>query len=83
MKYLLLLTCSLVLSAPAVAQDSRPDEVELERVTVCCSRPNDAGITVVASGTSQPIRETGQSISVIGAEEIAAVQGPDLTRVLE
>jgi vitamin B12 transporter len=82
-KYLLLLTCSLVLSAPAVAQDSRPDEVELERVTVCCSRPNDAGITVVASGTSQPIRETGQSISVIGAEEIAAVQGPDLTRVLE
>lgn len=43
----------------------------------------DEAITVVASGTAQPVSQTGQSISVIGAAEIAAAQGPDLTRVLE
>ena len=40
-------------------------------------------ITVVASGSRQVLSETGQSISVIGAEEIGLVQGPDLGRVLE
>lgn len=43
----------------------------------------DEAITVVATGTAQPLGQTGQSISVIGAAEIVAVQGPDLTRVLE
>ena len=66
-KYLFLLTSSLLSAVPALAQDV----------------PLDEPITVVASGTAQPLSQTGQSISVIGADEIAAVQGPDLTRVLE
>lgn len=43
----------------------------------------DEAITVVATGTAQRVTDTGQSISVVGAAEIAAVQGPDLLRVLE
>ena len=42
-----------------------------------------ASITVTASGTGQPISQSGQSISVVTADEIAVIQGPDLTRVLE
>jgi vitamin B12 transporter len=43
----------------------------------------DTVITVVASGTQSRIDRTGQSIGVIDKDEIDAVQGPDLTRVLE
>lgn len=43
----------------------------------------DPAITVLASGMDAPIDASGQSISVIGADEIDAVQGPDLARVLE
>lgn len=39
-------------------------------------------ITVMASGLPQPIDQTGQSISVVGLEEIQSLQGPDFTRVL-
>ncbi len=66
-KYLFLLTSSAILVAPALAQDRQDGEP----------------ITVVASGTAQPVSQTGQSISVIDADQIAAVQGPDLIRVLE
>ena len=67
MKFLFSLVSSLTLVSPALAQKPALDET----------------ITVVASGTAQPLSQTGQSISVIGADAIAAVQGPDLTRVLE
>ena len=67
MKFLFLLASPLTFISPALAQERAVDET----------------ITVVASGTAQPLSQTGQSISVIGAETIAAVQGPDLTRVLE
>lgn len=43
----------------------------------------DDDITVVATGTRQRLDQTGQSIGVIGSAEIDAIQGPDLTRVLE
>ncbi len=43
----------------------------------------DPAITVLASGMEAPVDASGQSISVIGADEIDAVQGPDLARVLE
>jgi len=66
-KFLFLLASPLTFISPALAQERAVDET----------------ITVVASGTAQPLSQTGQSISVIGAETIAAVQGPDLTRVLE
>jgi vitamin B12 transporter len=43
----------------------------------------DPAITVLASGMEAPVDASGQSISVIGPDEIDAVQGPDLARVLE
>ncbi|HMP57619.1 MAG TPA: TonB-dependent receptor plug domain-containing protein, partial [Novosphingobium sp.] len=43
----------------------------------------DTSIVVVASGAVQPVEVVGQSVSVAGQEEIDAVQGADLTRLLE
>jgi len=43
----------------------------------------DAGqITVTATGTPLAVDDSGQPVTVIGGEEIDAVQGADLTRVL-
>lgn len=42
----------------------------------------DNSIVVVATGSSSKISETGQSVSVVDAREIASIQGPDITRVL-
>lgn len=75
MKYLFLLSCSLVVAVPAMAQDGAAGAAE--------AAPNDKLIVVTATGSAQPIDQTGQSVSVIGADEIEAVQGPDLIRVLE
>ena len=47
------------------------------------AEPAGDTITVVATGSQLPINQTGQSVSVIDQSEIEAVQGPDLTRVLE
>lgn len=73
-KYLLLLT-SVLAASPALAQE---DEV----YSVANRQPATA-ITVVATGSKTLIADTGQSVSVIDHSEIQAVQGPDLTRVLE
>lgn len=73
--------CSLFLSsfaAPGLAQQG----AEEEHVAIA-DDIRDTTITVVASGTQQRINQMGQSIGVIGKEEIDAIQGPDLTRVLE
>ena len=75
MKYLFLLTCSFGFAVPAMAQDEIVGE--FQRV------PAATEITVVASGSNLNLDQTGQAISVIGAAEIASLQGPDLTRVLE
>ena len=40
-------------------------------------------ITVTATGTRIEVEDTGQAVTVIGEAEIEAVQGADLTRVLE
>lgn len=42
-----------------------------------------AAITVLATGSDLSLDQTGQAITVIPHETIAALQGPDLTRVLE
>ncbi len=80
LKYLFLLGCSLGVAAPAAAQDCADDAANC---VVVADRLRDTAITVVASGREERVNETGQSISVIGAAELAAVQGPDLARVLE
>ena len=45
--------------------------------------PRDSEIVVVASGQQQPLAKTGQSVSIIATPEIDAVQGADITRLLE
>ncbi len=54
---------------------------------VVLSRPafaqDEANITVTATGTRIEVEDTGQAVTVIGEAEIEAVQGADLTRVLE
>lgn len=76
LKYLFVLTT--LLATPALAQDGAAygsvDTAAAQRETA---------ITVVATGSGTLIAETGQSVSVIDHAEIAAIQGPDLTRVLE
>ncbi len=76
MKYLFLLGCSLVIAAPTAAQEATDEVVVADSI-------RDDLITVVATGVRSRIDQSGQSVSVIGADEIAAIQGPDLTRVLE
>lgn len=72
MKYELLLGCALAASTPATAQQD-----------VTPGGAAGTGITVTASGSAIPLDRAGQPVSVIGADEIASVQGPDVTRVLE
>jgi vitamin B12 transporter len=42
----------------------------------------DTEITVTATGTRSEVEDTGQPVTVIGQEEIDAVQGADVARVL-
>ncbi len=81
-KYLFLLATSLTISTPSLAQDGEEEVLDTPCITGTRLVRSEE-ITVVASGTAQPVSQTGQSISVIGANEIIAVQGPDLARVLE
>ena len=76
-KYLFLLSCSLVVAAPAWAQEIVTSDIagDPEFVTTL--------ITVTATGSKSTIQQVGQSITVINANELATVQGPDLTRALE
>lgn len=74
MKYLFLLTSALAVATPALAQDI--DLGPHDRV-------DDMTITVLATGSQLPIDQSGQPISVIGRDEIASIQGPDITRVFE
>ena len=69
MKTLEFLAAAAALIAPAAAANAEESP--------------DTTITVIATGLSQPLDRTGQSIAVIGADEIASVQGPDITRVLQ
>ncbi|WP_271078225.1 TonB-dependent receptor plug domain-containing protein [Aurantiacibacter sp. MUD61] len=80
MRKLLFVGVSLsALAAPTMAQDA-DDEIVLASEV---ERDNEDTITVTATGTRSPVEASGQAITVLGADEIASLQGPDLTRVLE
>ena len=93
MKYLLLLSCSLLVASPAWAQGQKP--MTSIGVTVLDKDGNyggqidgavplpDGEITVTATGLWSKRKEAGQSISVMTAADLESVQGPDLTRALE
>lgn len=68
MRTFLFLLSSSFLAAPLAAQDPVPDE--------------ETTITVTATGARGNVTDTGQSVTVIGEDEIDAVQGADVTRVL-
>lgn len=74
----LLSAASIVLFAgTAAAQDAA------ETITFADEVVDDTTITVTATGTRIEVEDTGQAVTVLGETEIASVQGPDLTRVLE
>ena len=77
-KYLFFGVSLSALSIPSVAQD----EVD-SRLISQFDLPDEATITVTATGTRSEVEDTGQSVNVIGEDEIDSVQGADLTRVLE
>ena len=62
----------------ALAED-RDEEIVLTHT----HRLRDSSITVVATGLESAIDRTGQSVSIVGHDEIEAVQGADIARVLE
>ncbi len=82
MKYLFLLGCSVCLATPAFAQDEQAAEPHPDGIILKIEVRDDF-ITVVATGRSEEVTTSGQSISVVGSDEIKLVQSPDLTRVLE
>lgn len=77
MKYLFLLGAALVVSTPAMAQD------DAQIIDLGYQGRDDNVITVTATGSAIRVDQAGQPVSVIGADEIDAVQGPDITRVFD
>lgn len=73
-KYLLSVSV-LAFAAPAVAQEG-------EKIVLTPLLRDDL-ITVIATGSETPLSKTGQPVTVITADEIQSIQGPDITRVLE
>ena len=81
-KYLFFGVSLAAIAAPAMAQDECQGQ-DCEPVYTAAFATAEEAITVTATGTRGDVSASGQAISVIGAEEIAAVQGADLTRILE
>lgn len=81
-KYLVSSVSLAAMTSPAMAQDycepNGCDEISIADVRV----PEET-ITVTATGTRGDIIASGQAITVIGEDEIEALQGADLTRILE
>ncbi|OYW50946.1 MAG: TonB-dependent receptor [Novosphingobium sp. 28-62-57] len=73
-KYLLSVS-AVVFACPALAQGA-DDIVIADQI-----RPD--AITVIATGSETTLSRLGQPVTVITADEIKSIQGPDITRVLE
>ena len=85
-KFIYLLSASLLVATPALAQDNQGDDGTNDIVGVATMLPHlvtDDTITVTATGTEGLIAESGQSISVITADQIELIQGSDPVRLLE
>ncbi len=78
MKYLFLLGC--VVASPALAQEA--GEGSADQIVLTEPVPEQF-LTVLGIGTKQAVWSTAQPVSVIDADELASVQGADLTRALE
>lgn len=94
-EYLLVLSGSLAGAQPALAQDAPGKPRESASGMYCSKTADDCAlldgtrelpereITVLATGLWSRVDESGQAIAVIGDDELRAVQGPDLVRVLD
>ncbi|HEX4847100.1 MAG TPA: TonB-dependent receptor [Novosphingobium sp.] len=93
MKYLFLLTASLTVATPALAQGQKPLQAAEARcnpetdencphVPMLKEAPDDQ-ITVTATGLWARRVQNGQSISVLTAEDLRSIQGADPVRVIE
>ncbi|WP_370180343.1 TonB-dependent receptor plug domain-containing protein [Alteriqipengyuania sp.] len=69
----------LGLAAPAIAQEAG----ESDSILIADYRVPAESITITVTGNPSEVEDTGQPVTVIGAEEIADIQGPDLSRVLQ
>ena len=54
-----------------------------DKIVIADPKTDETTITVTATGTRTEVEDIGQPVSVIGRDEIEAVQGHDVTRVLE
>lgn len=74
-------------SAPVLAQQANQmptsQDTTEDRIVIACYRIADDEITVLGSAFSDATRDTNRAISVISAEEIAQIQSPDITQILE
>lgn len=83
MRKFLILVPFTVFPAAALAQDSGQDDAGQAPLFLYGQMLDEATITVTATGTRMEVKATGQPVTVLGADEIASVQGADLTRHLE
>lgn len=90
MKYLKYLLVAVAFAPTPAHAEELADKIKLPENFLNLRDParfaeehGDADITVVATGVKEPIYDSGQSISIVAASEIEAVQGPDIARVLE
>lgn len=74
----------LGLAAPAYAQDVQGPEADADEMVLASDafEIDQDAITITVTGNPSEVEDTGQPVTVIGAQEIAQIQGPDLTRVL-
>jgi len=74
----------LGLTAPAYAQDASDADAGADEMVLASDafEIDEDAITITVTGNPSEVEDTGQPVTVIGAEEIAQIQGPDLTRVL-
>lgn len=71
------------LGAMGLAASATAQQADDEEIVFADYRVDEAAITVTATGTRMEVAATGQPVTVLGAAEIASVQGADLARVLE
>lgn len=76
MKKYLLSVSAVAFACPALAQAAND-------VVVADRRADPAAITVIATGSETLVSRVGQPVTVIAADEIRSIQGPDIARVLE
>lgn len=87
-KFLFLLTVAAIPSAVCAQPVQSVDRVEEAEVLVFDDDEDEGvegaaeAITVTATGLFTRVENTGQAVTVIGRDEIEAVQGADITRVL-